>query len=275
MNIGKGKSGEGNFAKQIGLAEWTVGAFNPTKDELSEYLGADIETEPEYVKETREGSTRATLKFWLENGTLKIPAQFMLEDVEATNKEGDKNQWINQVGMSAWATSEDMLPEWFTKFTDKDKKVTGDKKYRKAYKGEADLMNFLKNMLNKGSNFFSPETDILLDMKKLFRGNFAEISLMLKSEYVGTVMAAAVVNSYDKDGETKYASRIYAREFLPGYAYRTWKEKGNMATKGIQRFVEQIEGHCKDAFFIGTLQDFTPGERKLPEATASMNNSDY
>lgn len=274
MNIGKGKSGE-NFAKQIGLAEWKIGAFNPTKDELSEYLGADIETEPEYVKETREGNTRATIKVWLENGDLKMPVQFMLEDVEATNKDGDKYQWVNQVGMSSWAATEAELPDWFTKFTDKDKNVTGKKTYRKAFKGEADLMNFLKNVLNKGSNFFSSETDILLDMKKVFRGNFLEITQALKSEYVGTVMAAAVVNSYEKDGETKYANRIYGREFLPGYAFKTWKERGNGANKAIQRFVEQIEGHCKDTFSISTLKDFVPGERKIPATTGSMDNSEY
>ena len=279
MNIEKGnRTGGGAFSKQVGMAEFKLGCFNPTKEELSEYLGTDIDRDLEYVGENREGKTSVMLKFWLESGEHKIPVQFNIIDELATNKDGDKFQWINQVGMASYAPDKDSLPGWFKNFQDKEKNDMGPKTFRKAYRGEADFYNFLRNLLNNGSNFFAVGTDILMDEKKLFRGNFKEVLDAINSEFVGTIMAGAVVNSYVKDGETKYANRIYNKEFLPGYCYQGWKTRGKSAGRNVQRFVEQFV-YCKDSWANTVLADFLPGEVEeqahVPSGSTSLEDSDY
>ena len=55
---------------------------------------------------------------------------FFLEDRERENRDQTKKQYINSVGMTAWAADENDLWDWFTKERD----------YRVAYIGEEEFV---------------------------------------------------------------------------------------------------------------------------------------
>lgn len=182
---------------QVGWAESFCTSVNPTLDELQK-MGIDIEEEPEYTKE-KDGVDMARIEFWMEEVKTgyKYKRVFFLENTvsETKPREGDdedefvkKVQYINQVGDSAWAENKKDLPERFTKFRRKDKKnegeyeIYGEKVFRVAKRGEGDLMNFIK-MWMSGLDYYDVETNILLDLKKIFNGNFKEIKEQVNGEF--------------------------------------------------------------------------------------------
>lgn len=179
----------------VGWAESKVVAVNPTQEEF-EKMGMDVEEEPVYQKE-KDGETLTWVDFWMEElkTGLKYKRTFFVQDVPAktTNKEEkpnfvEKTQYVNQIGDSFWAANKKDLSESFTKFRKKKGKsgdeyeTYGDKTIRIAKKGEGDLMNFIKMWMG-GCNFRDVNTNILLDMKKIFNGNFKEIKEQVGGEF--------------------------------------------------------------------------------------------
>jgi hypothetical protein len=194
---------QGNVRKKlnkqlfVGWSEAKVCLINPTQEELDKF-GVTLEEEPEYIGENDEGIETARIDFWMEdvkNG-YKYKKSFFLENINAENKpkEGEeegfkrKTQYINQVGDILWAETKKDLSEKFTKFRTKVKgssdeyEIYGDKVSRIAKKGEGDLMDFVKKWTSE-CDFYDVDTNILLDMKRIFAGNFNELKQEINGKY--------------------------------------------------------------------------------------------
>lgn len=274
----------GTSAKKLftGIFSGKVVAINPTKEELSELLGFELTSETKdqvYEGKTDKGDDFVTISFWLEADTAekqKFNARFRLVNKPVVSEGSGKTQWVNQSATSTWVDSENNLPSWFTKFTDKngnlitkdDKgELSGSKKVRESIQGEANLYNFLRAWFGKVS-FFSERTNILIDVNKLFRDveNYVdkEYRSQLKAgddAMITNIVAMAYVNISEKDGETKMFQNVYS-----DYLGQWQMKKINLALssgnweldKGIKKWKEQLEGKygCDGAFTITALQPF-------------------
>jgi hypothetical protein len=180
-----------------GLTGMKVVAVNPTKIQL-EALGFKPKEEPVYL--SMEGDiNKARIDFHLigngveEDETVKTKIAFFIENQARTNKAGDKGEWINDLGRTAWglpgAAPTDL--KWFDATSARPCKI-----------GEGDLHQFLINWLN-----ISPNDEAKMEnFEALFDGNYAELNNMIQSNPNNEVRVLLTV----RDG--KYQS-VYNRLF--------------------------------------------------------------
>ncbi len=218
MKVEKRKINE-EFEKKyfVGLEAYQVVCVNPTKKELNKlYEKEDEEGDEEinYVVD-KDGDDQVRIVIYLKGLTTDRirSVRFFVTDTERKNKEGTKNQWINQTCSTTWCDEEENLPEWFTSFRDKDKKVIGKQKYRKALQGEGDFYEFLRNIMN-GVNFFSEDTDIHFEFKKMLKGNFSQLNQYLCDvELVGSFGLLNYIKN-DVENEKTY-NELFTKAVLP------------------------------------------------------------
>jgi hypothetical protein len=262
-----------DLPKKVGLFEGKVVLINPTVEQFKDVLGIELAEDSkatEYLGE-RDGNTTLRVSVWLQDVKTEqnFNVNFFLEDKERENKDKTKYQYINSLGTTTWAASEDELAQWF--------KGTADspKDYRIAYVGEEELYDFLRNWLSK-FDFSHKDADFTLDWKKLMKGNVKEISSQVGGEYSDTVVAMATVVTREKEGESKEYQGIYNRAFLPSYAMKQFRLRGvdydssktvdelskkkNKDLRPHERFVLKIAGEygCKDYYLFKELQDYDP-----------------
>lgn len=151
-----------------GLANMKVVAVNPNKVQM-EAMGLKPQADPVYAT-IDEGVKKLRLDFYLANpeNNIRSKIAFFLEDKQRTDKTGLKGEWINNFGRTAWGTTESAPA---------DKKWFDTKTARKCKVGEADLHNFLINLLN-----ISPNDEAKLDkFDALFVGDYSELRNILSS----------------------------------------------------------------------------------------------
>lgn len=217
----------------------------------------------EYLGDTKDGNTYLRVDVWLEEVKTKekFKTTFFLEDKERENKDGTKKQYINSVGMCSWAGDENDLADWFTK----------DRDYRVAYTGEEDLYNFLRTWLG-GLDYRHAETTLMLEWKKLMRGNVKDMRDQINGEWCNTVVAMATVITKERDGEAKEYQGVFNKAFIGGYAMKQFrnidynnkrtqadlKNKKPRDLKGHEKFVLSVAGEygCKDYFIFSDLQEY-------------------
>lgn len=280
MKFEKRQAGEGGSYRKVGIFQAKVLAVNPTREQLNKLLGKDAtddQKEIEYLS-SKDDKNHISITFWVEDVLTKwkTKVEFDITNEEASTKNGSPI-WINQLGDNAKVAKEN-LQKWFMEFykSKEDKTVIGEKNFKRALSGEAQLYEFLRAwMSGKGSdgqsiNWFSPTTDIFLDRKKLFRNNMSEINDLLNApaeeNITSTVILAAWVDSYEKDGELKYAQKIWQYKFVPGYMMKkinltiatdSWDSSAD--TKKIKDAYLGEYG-IKGSFYLGVLKEFSAEE---------------
>ena len=146
------------FKKYIGVGSSFVVAVNPTKKELYTIMGYESANDPEYVVDTDNGK-EARITFIVKTdpnvcGGIEMTNRmmFILRNAPAYNKDKTKVQVIDKYGNSTWADVE--TAKAGGKLLSKSGNEIGiDDKYRMAYSGEAELIDFLKAYLCVGSAF--------------------------------------------------------------------------------------------------------------------------
>jgi hypothetical protein len=278
--------GEGNFSKKVGLFEAKVIAINPTIEEFKDVIGMELKEDSkaaEYLGDTKDGNTYLRVDVWLEEvkTSEKFKTTFFLEDKERENKDGTKKQYINSVGMCSWAGDENDLAEWFTK----------DRDYRVAYTGEEDLYNFLRTWLG-GLDYRHAETTLMLEWKKLMRGNVKDLRDQINGEWCNTVVAMATVITKERDGEAKEYQGVYNKAFIGGYALKQFrnidynnkrtqadlKNKKPRDLKGHEKFVLNIAGEygCKDYYVFSDIQEYNADDNLVASDNyLSDDGADY
>lgn len=301
------KKEQKEFAKEIGLFEAKVVAINPDREELTKLLGTEPEKDPEYVSrkklknaegtETGEEVDAVRISVWTEDIKTKRlrNISFYIEDRPRTNKEGTKMQYVNCVGTTSWALIEDgdaSLANWFTHFLSKDKTVIGDKAFRPALVGEEELMNFVKTWTMY--DLFDVNTSILLDTRKLLRGNVTELESEIGGDMVQTIVAMAtvrivekVINEETAEKEKTIYQSVYSKEFLPGYTMKYFRGvsfnneriaqiRAKSKLANYERFIVNIadpEYGCKTPIFLGEIKPFEE-EEHLATSGAVMAEDD-
>lgn len=263
-----------DFPKKVGLFECKVITINPSIEEYKQILEIDLKEDSkatEYLGESRDGNTSLRVSIWLEEvkSKQKFNLSFFLEDKERENKDLTKKQYINNIGVCAWASSEDELPQWF--------KGTADnpRDFRVAYVGEEEFYEFLRNWLGL-LDLSKSDTTLSLDWKKLMRGNIKELTSQIDGEYDTSFVAMATVTTREREGEVKEYQSVYNKAFLPSYSLKQFRLRDNNYddSKKIQelsvkkskdlrpheRFVLKIAGEygCKDFYLFKDLQDYDP-----------------
>lgn len=268
------------FVKKVGLFEAKVVAINPSLEELTD-LGVQVKEDSkmaDYLGEKDEDGTLTTtlrVSVWLEEVVTKdlFNVSFFLEDKIRYNKDSTKFQMINSVGRTCWIDDEANIPEWMTK---KGETV------RKAHVGEEELYVFGRAWLN--SILRDPSAEIDFEWKKLMRGNVNEMTGLLKTELVKTIVALATIKTVEKEGEIKEYQGVYNRDFLPGYTMKSLrigkydpikiaalKERKKVVKpdgrktylKDYEEFIINItdsEYGVKDFFVTQPLKDYDPTE---------------
>lgn len=278
-------SGNVEFTKKVGFFEGKVIAINPTPEEFKSILGIDLQEDSksaEYLGVSPDGTTKVRASVWLEDVKTgdKFNVGFFMEDNKRTNKDGTKKQYINNIGISTWADSEENLPAWFVK-----------KDYRVAYVGEAEFVEFLRMWLG-GLDFQADNAELALDWKKIIKGNFKEWKDEIDGEYCQTVGALATVRTVEKEDGPKSYQGVYNKAFFPGYSIKFMRltDYNNQETirslsfkrqkdlKMHERFVVNVVGEygCKDFYTFKELHDYDP-EANLVESNKSFasDDSDY
>jgi hypothetical protein len=268
----KERKEQAEIAKKVGLFEGTVVAINPSIEQFKSVLGIELPEDSkaaEYLGESKDGNTTLRVSFWLKEvkSGQHFNVSFFLEDKERENKDGTKNQFINQIGSCSWAADEDGLATWF--------KGTADspKDYRVAYVGEEQLYEFLRTWLCH-LDYSKPDTILSLDWKKLMRGNLKELTSQIDGEWCGNVVAMATIATRERDGEMKEYQGVYNGAFLPSYALKQFRlvdyndskkiaELASRKSKDLrmhEKFVLKLTGEygCKDYFTFAELQDYDP-----------------
>ena len=106
--------------KKVGIGEVKVIAINPSIEEYKNVIGIELKEDSkatEYLGESSDGNTTLRIDVWIQDvkSEEKNKISFFLEDKERENKDGNKKQYINNIGSCSWAEDEKGLPEWFTK----------------------------------------------------------------------------------------------------------------------------------------------------------------
>jgi hypothetical protein len=182
-----------------GLHNMKVVAINPTKAQLEE-MGYKPQNDPVYLT-VEEEVKKLRLDFHLhgespEGEKIMTKVAFFLENQYRVNREGDKSEWINDFGRTAWSAQGD--PEnpptgltWFKHET-----------ARRSHVGEADLHLFLVNWLNIG-----PDDEAKMDnFLAIFDEDYSELHGLLAGNADNEVRVLLTV----RDG--KYQS-VYNKYF--------------------------------------------------------------
>lgn len=240
----------------VGLTNVRVAAINPTRAQLDKLLGKK-ETEEEaeeikYLGVDKEGNTTLRLVFWLydEDNDKYFVQSIILTNEDRKSNDGKKVQLVNSTCGTSWVpykedksgnitdeADESLIQDWFINFQNKkDNEFLGSKKWRKAIRGEEELVNLLKAWLNL--KWTDPNTEVFIDMGKLFKENLKELKELVGSDdYTSSFVILTGVKTNDKDPSKKY-QQVFNKGYLPSsfmdnikdnkfnsdYARKTWKK---------------------------------------------------
>jgi hypothetical protein len=281
------------FQKKMytGFFSGRVIAVNPTKEELSEILGFEPKEEPVYIETNKfNNKEQALITFWMEIDhpeKIKMSHTFYLINEVAVGRNSGKTQFVNQSGSYSWVFQKEDLVSWFRNFEDKNGEIIDECEVRPAIQGEADLYSFLRSWYGQ-ANFKSKNTNILIDVKKLFLDpvKYAKSEygtrIELEKQYLAetdpdvredlnkniittNVTGLATVRISEKEGSINYYQHIY-KEFIQNYLVKKlrlavmnnlWDPK-NGADKALAKFYDGLvnKNGTKDAYKIQMLAPF-------------------
>lgn len=223
------------FKKHVGIEPFLPIAVNPdTAEEIAVLLGfqdaSKVKT-PEYVKtttvkvksldsgvvvETDKEVAQVTIDVYLKGSiTGNIKRQTIwLKDIEMVsykNPQAPKWKYINSVGMTSWATSEDALPDYFTHFTDWEGNKLKAKTVRKCKDGEEELFKLINAWVGNQMKHLYFAYDISSD--ELLKGKVKSLRNGLTSEYADEFLGLYYIET-SEDGQKQY-EKIFSKAYLP------------------------------------------------------------
>lgn len=144
----------GYFKRYVGLGLSDVIALNPTKKQLEEIYGRDVQNDPVYtgtdeqtgVKWVRFDFVVATVPDFCNGIKLISHASFTLRNEKYANRDGSKVRVLDAYGNSTWMNAADVEShKQPTLASGGSAKIA---QYRIAYKGEPELIDFLRKYLS-------------------------------------------------------------------------------------------------------------------------------
>jgi len=275
------KSQQQEYSKKVGLFEAKVIAINPDIEEYNELLGIELKEDSkaiEYLGKSQDGDTKLRIDIWLEEikNKDKFKVSFFLEDKERVNKDGTKNQYINNIGSCSWAADPNDLYEWFKA-----------RDYRVAYSGEEELYNFLRVWLSE-VDFKDTENVLTMDWKKMMKGNLNDLKAQIDGAYCTNVVALATIKTVIKDDETKEYQGVYNKAFMYGDSIKNFRlvdfsssstleglrKKKAKDLKQYEKFVLNVTGDygCKDFYILKDLKDYNADDNLVASDKVISND---
>ena len=290
MAISRGtESTEGTPVKRFtGVAPCFVKYCNPTKKQLEEVYGREIEDEPEYVTETELDENGAKVKYpqvrlsFLSQPDPEktgfdagfIPINLYLTKKYRYKKDGSKVQVIDKYGRTAWVTPEQAKNHEIPMYSNGPANL--DKDYRPAYIGEEDLTNFIIAYLNIPGpmkynkaekkwymNENASDSECRLDhIEDYFKGDFSELQQLLTYQPKNKVKALFGVKTND---EGKQYQAVYTQMFLKNNVTDYEKLKEDLkASKEAGRY-SNVE------FVVGPFKEYVVEETNLETPQGGSN----
>lgn len=264
--------------RYIGVGSSYVIAVNPTKKELENIYGREIANEPIYVKEDAEVPT-VRIDFIVKtdpeqcNGIETVNhASMLLVNEPAYNSDKTKVQIIDEYGNTTWAPVEDAKMNVRIQHNGMDAKIAP--KYRMACRGEADLVDFLRNYLGVDDAFTYTNgswtiKDGNLDdykfslehIKDYFKGDVSELKEALTLQPKNKLKLLYGVRTTDNGQYQAVCTRN-------GMTLRN-----NATAKGLTRLEKQIAGmnSTNTEYRVCPLQEYVvaPTDLNTPVETAA------
>lgn len=224
------------YSPKIGFFQAKIIAISPDLSEIAKFQSIDNLKEPDYSskeytdKETSEKFNQCVPTFYLQaqDGSIFRNSIYVVKKERPATKpviidgvvtKTSKVQFINNLGSTTWAEDENALHNtkfaWFTK-----------RPYRRALIGEEEFYDFLQKWLCL--DWKDPDTQLEIDLKKMFNGNFKELKELLQiEEYANrTVVGYALIHTAiltPTDENPTPGTKTYQnvwKKFLPGNVWR-------------------------------------------------------
>ena len=205
------KETQGGARLMTGLVPMMVLAVNPSKKELEAIYGRDLDKEPEYISADENGVKKLRIDFIMKtvindklgcNEEIITKVPFFLDDKPAYTSDGSKVYMLNLYGENACIPVEDAkkntVPEnmaWYN-----------TTKMRPAFRGEVELVGFLKQYLGIPNRAFKDKVipdvtkaEIQLEkIKSYFNGDIKEfVSVVNLRKATNIVLLAGGVRTND------------------------------------------------------------------------------
>lgn len=176
-----------SFKNYIGIGAYHVVGINPTKKELEKIYGREVKEEPVYISTDKDGIAQVRIDFIVKsdpsvnNGIeFTTKAVCFLKRKGRRTTDGNKRQFINLYGDTAWLTDEQAKAE---EIPENMKERFLPVKIRPSYEGEETLVKFLKAYIGipqvsfKGKMIPDPtKAEALLEkVESYFKGDVSEI----------------------------------------------------------------------------------------------------
>lgn len=273
LTIGKVQESQDaiEIKRYYGNAFCNVIAVNPTREEIAKLTDRNVEDvkEPKYIGTMKDmnGTEHqyATIVVWLKtipeenNGIETIfQARFTIQNNAYVGSTSGKKQIIDKYGNTGWATEDEIKEHKIPMY--KNGPANMDSDYRIAYRGEEDLVNFLRNYLwiSTWKKYINEEwvlidnvEDAELRLEKVadyFKGDFSEIKNAINMMPNNKVLV--IVGIRNVDGNL-YAS-VYTKSVL----------KSNANTKTINKVYAEINdakargSHANTDFINAPLMEY-------------------
>jgi hypothetical protein len=282
MGISTGRSSDsGNeFKLYSGIDRFTVLGVNPDLTTLNSW-GIMRKQEPQYFGKTEDGTPYARITFVVKSSTipeLVTEATFFVAKEPRYNKDKTKFKVIDQFGNDAWATKDDVKNHRVL-YSEKGARLKITQDYRAAYRGEIELTNFIKNLLNiadshryvnnvwelvDGADKLTCRFD---DPKKWFDGDISEIANALTYQINNEIQLLAGVSTNKKG--------YLNQEIFTGFTARA---KDKQATKNFIKEVNSLKKN-KVSYTFEPIAEWevktaTPEEIEAAVKATSDNDDD-
>ena len=194
-----------------GVSNVNVVGVNPTKKELSEILGKDIERDITYTGTDDLGNPTLRLDFWLrcndkittgEEVDSHVKLAIFISGEVVKDQTGNKTKYINNKLSTSYGTSPEALPSWYDTSS-----------IRECRKSEDQLLEFLSTLgrLDRRDEDFDAN---LKDYDAILKGDLSELKEIIEGTKENTIRVLLGVRVDDEDG--KSYQRVYPNKFLYG-----------------------------------------------------------
>jgi hypothetical protein len=310
----KGQSQEVKNNLVCGVAEVKVIAFNPTLEEYEkiygpkENEGSEEVKEPEYLKQ-KDGEEMLLATFIVEvvGGKFDGKKQKIVFPIikKEDLKDSGNTLFVNDKGETSYIDLEENLKEFFTHVKKWDNSARQmynfrECKIRKGFVGEKAFLEFITMWLNLDFSL-DADTEIWLDMNKLFSGDFREIKQVVNSFSPQTVLTAWHVKTVEGEDGIKQYQNIFRGAFSntrtrksnliavfnnlseKGVDWKVWCQNNekDWNLRNFRRFIDQVTGeYGPDGFVLQPLGEYDPNsdlatsrETKVSDPGYSTNDS--
>lgn len=276
LSAGKQTTEGGSFKMYVGLTPIGCKYVCPNKEQLSQIFGREWTKDTNYIKTSEDGIQQVNLMFPLtvENKVNGEDVKFtVLQTISIWNaprlkSDGSKFQVVDKWGNFSWVTEEE-FNNHTTPLSNSGKKLKIDaSNWRKAYRGEENLMKFLKPRLNINDAFeyknneWSLKSDTsnsecrLDEIAKYFQGDFSEIQNALNIMPENKVKGYVYVDEYE--GKQRQA---IAREYV------------NLASNkygDLEKEIENINNNKGTKFTLCEFKEYVVESTQFSQSTAQM-----